>query len=295
MSEAVSYYDRPIVKEPVWKPEIPLYFFTGGTAGAAALLGLGARLAGHEALARRALAVNAVAISVSPALLVKDLGRPKRFYNMLRVFKVTSPMSVGTWVVSASGTSTGIATACELTGLLPRLSRAAETAAGALGPLLSTYTATLVADSVVPAWHEARRELPFVFAGSSAASAGGAVAALSPAAAAGPARRLAILGGALELAAAKVMEDGLGELVGEPYRTGRGGTYSKAAKAATVAGTALMALAGRRRLGACGAGILLCAGSLCQRFAVLHAGKASARDPRYTSLPQRERALQPHV
>jgi len=284
-----SYYGRPIIKEPVWKPEIPTYFFTGGLAGGAALLTLGARLSGNDVLARRALAVNTAAITVSPLLLIKDLGRPKLFYNMLRVFKVTSPMSVGTWIVSASGTASGVAAACEVTGLLPRVKRAAEGVAGALAPFLSTYTAALVADSVVPAWHEARRELPFVFAGGSAASAGGAVAALTPSRAAGPARRLAIVGGALELAATKAMEDGLGELVGEPYRTGLGGTLSKGAKAATAAGTALMALAGRRRVGAVAAGALLCTGALLERFAVYHAGKASALDPRYTSVPQRER------
>jgi Polysulphide reductase, NrfD len=289
VTDAVSYYGRPIVKEPVWKPEIPLYFFTGGMAGAATLLTLGARLTGNEVLARRALAVNTAAITVSPVLLVKDLGRPQRFYNMLRVFKVTSPMSVGTWIVSASGTASGVAAACEVTGLLPRVKAAAEGVAGALAPFLSTYTATLVSDSVIPAWHEARRQLPFVFAGGSAASAGGAVAALTPSRVAGPARRLAIVGGALELAATKAMEDRLGELVGEPYRTGLGGTLSKSAKAATAAGMGLMALSGRRRSGAVAAGLLLCTGALVERFAVYHAGKASARDPRYTSLPQRER------
>ena len=288
--DATSYYGRPMIKEPVWKPEIPLYFFTGGLAGGAALLTLGARLTGNEVLARRALAVNTAAIGVSPVLLIKDLGRPKRFYNMLRVFKPTSPMNLGTWILSASGTASGLASACEVTGLLPRVKRAAETFAGVLAPFLSTYTATLIADSVVPAWHEARRELPFVFAGGSAASAGGAVAALTPATHAAPARRLAILGGVLELAATKAMEDRLGELVGEPYRTGKGGTLSKAAKATTGAGLGIMALAGRRRAGAAVGGVLLCTGALAQRFAVLHAGKASARDPRYTSLPQRERA-----
>jgi hypothetical protein len=294
MSDAVSYYGRPIVKEPVWKPEIPLYFFTGGLAGAAAVLGLGARMTGNDVLARRAFAVNTAAIGVSPLLLIKDLGRPARFYNMLRVFKLTSPMSVGTWIVSASGTASGVAAACGLTGVLPRVERAGETAAGLLGPFLSTYTAVLVSDSVVPAWHEARSELPFVFAGSAAASAGGAVAAVSPAAVARPARRLAIAGAALELAASKAMEDRLGDLVGEPYRTGKGGTMTSASKATTAAGAALMALAGRRRLGAVAAGALLCTGSLLQRFAVYHAGKASARDPRYTSLPQRERLAPPN-
>jgi Polysulphide reductase, NrfD len=288
--EATSYYGRPIVKEPVWKPEVPLYFFTGGVAGGAAMLQLGARLAGNDALARRAGLVNLAAISVSPALLIADLGRPARFYNMLRVFKVTSPMSVGTWIVSASGTASGVAALCELAGVLPRVRAAAEGVAGALGPFLSTYTGVLVADTAVPAWHEARRELPLVFGGSAAASAGGAVAAFAPSAVAAPARRFALAGAAVELAALQAMEQRLGDLVGEPYRTGQGGAFGKAAKAATLAGAALMGLAGRRRAGAIAAGALLCAGSLLERFAVYHAGKASARDPRYTSLPQRARA-----
>src|SRR5205807_8029334 len=111
----------------------------------------------------------------------------------------------------------------------------------------------------VPAWHGARRELPFVFAGSSCASAGGAIAAIAPAAVSAPARRLAVVGAALELAAAKAMEDRLGELLAEPYREGRGGMYARAAKVATAAGGLLMAVAGRRRLGAVVAGSLLVA------------------------------------
>jgi hypothetical protein len=284
-----SYYGRPIVKEPVWKPEIPTYFFTGGVAGAAATLTLGARIAGNDVLARRSLCVNAAAIAISPLLLIKDLGRPLRFLNMLRVFKVTSPMSVGTWIVSASGTASGIGAACEVLGVLPRVKAAAEIAAGLLGPFLSTYTAALVADSVVPAWHGARRELPFVFAGGSCASAGGTIAALTPSKVSAPARRLAIAGAALELAATRAMEDGLGELVGKPYHEGRAGSYAKAAKVATAAGAALMVVAGRRRLGAIAAGSLLAAGAWCERFAVYHAGKQSAADPLATSIPQRSR------
>ena len=59
-----------------------------------------------------------------------------------------------------------------------------------------------------------------------------------------------------------------------------------------VAGGALMLLAGKHRAAAAAAGALLAAGSLCTRFAVYHAGRASATDPRYTSVPQRERAAQ---
>jgi hypothetical protein len=288
--DRLSYYGRPIIKEPVWKHEIPLYFFAGGLAGASATLSLGARMTRNEPLARASLFAAAAAVSVSPVLLIKDLGRPARFYNMLRVFKVTSPMSVGTWIVSAEGTATGFAAACELFGVMPRLKLAAQTLAGLLGPPMSTYTGALVAQSVVPVWHEARQELPLTFAAGSAASAGGAAAIFTPVPFAGPARRLAILGGIGELVTVEVMKKRLGRFVAEPYEQGQGRKYSRLSAAATLAGTALMAYAGRRRSGAVAAGALLLGGALYERFAVYHAGKQSAADPHYTSVPQRERA-----
>jgi hypothetical protein len=288
----LSYYGKPIIKEPVWKPEIPAYFFFGGLAGASSTLVPAARLAGNPRLATSAKIAAAVGIGVSPLLLIKDLGRPQRFYNMLRVFKVRSPMSVGTWLLSAHGTCVGIAAATQVAGILPRVRLAAETVAGLLGYPMSTYTGALVADSVVPAWHEARHELPALFAASSAAAAGGAAAMLTPAREARPARRLAIAGGIGELVLAKVMKRRLGELVGEVYKKGEGGRYAKLAETCTLAGAALMALGGRRRVGAVAAGGLLLAGSWCQRFAVYHAGKTSAADPTYTTLPQRARAAE---
>ena len=90
-----SYYGRPVIKEPVWKPEIPWYFFTGGLAGASSVLCARRACAGNERLARTALLRRRWRRRRPPVLLVADLGRPERFLNMLRVFKVTSPMSVG--------------------------------------------------------------------------------------------------------------------------------------------------------------------------------------------------------
>src|SRR5262249_7531961 len=125
-TEMQSYYGRPIVKEPVWKPEIPAYLFTGGIAGGCSLLHGFARIAGHERLAKTALYVAAAADVVSPALLTSDLGRPERFHHMFRVFKVTSPMSVGSWTLLVSGGASNTAAALELTGRLKRVKRAAE-------------------------------------------------------------------------------------------------------------------------------------------------------------------------
>jgi hypothetical protein len=287
-AEFRSYYGRPIIKEPVWTWEVPWYFFAGGVAGASASLGLAARLAGNDRLARSAWAVAGVGGTAGVPLLVSDLGRPERFLYMLRMFKVTSPLSVGSWILAAMGPAAAGAVVSDRLGIFPRLGRAAEVVAGLLGPGLATYTAALVANTAVPVWHEAGRELPFVFAGSAAASAGAAAVLLTPAADAGPARRLVVGGALLELGAAQTMERRLGEL-GEPYHQGPAGRLARLAKACTAAGAGLVALGHRRRgLAAAGAALVL-AGSVCERWAVYKAGFQSARDPRYIVGPQRAR------
>ena len=288
MTGGESYYGRPILKAPVWKAYIPIYFFTGGLAGACSTLALAARLAGNRRLARSALVASAAGVAVSGPLLVVDLGRPSRFLNMLRVAKPTSPMSVGSWLLAAFAPASIGAAASDLTGRLPRLGAAAAAGAGVLGPAIATYTAVLVADTAIPAWHDAQRELPFLFAASSAASAGGMAIAFTPVADAGPARRLAVLGAALEVAAFRAMEHRLGDVAG-PYEYGAAGRLAKAAEVCTVGGALLATAARRRRLAAVGAGVALCAGSLLARLAVFRAGFESAADPGATVRPQRLR------
>jgi formate-dependent nitrite reductase membrane component NrfD len=284
-----SYYGRPIVKEPVWKPEIPFYLWTGGIAGGASVLHGVARLTGNERLAKSSLYVGAIADVVSPALLVSDLGRPERFLNMLRVFKVTSPMSVGSWILFVSGGASNTAAALELFDVLKPVKWLAELVSFASGPPLATYTAALLANTSIPVWSEARDELPFLFGSSAAASAGAAAAMVTPTQDAGPARRTAIGGAALELGLMQLMEKRLG-FVGEVYKQGEAQRYGRISKACVAAGAGLLALAGRRsRAAAVTGGALLLAGELALRFAVFKAGFQSARDPRYTVLPQKER------
>jgi formate-dependent nitrite reductase membrane component NrfD len=284
-----DYYGRPVIKEPVWTPEIPLYFFTGGLAGASAGLAFMADTTGNEVLARRAWAAAMGGIAVSPVLLISDLGVPSRFLNMLRMFKVTSPMSVGSWILSGSGATTTLACANALTGLFPVLGRAAKPAAALLGLPLSTYTGALIANTSVPVWHNARNTLPALFGAGAAASAGAAATILTPVRDAAPARRLAIMGAAAELVATNVMEQKLGSLA-EPYHEGPSGTLARTAKVLTAVGA--MAIGGwghRRRSAAVLGGAALLGGALAERFAVFRAGFASAKDPKFTVGPQRER------
>jgi formate-dependent nitrite reductase membrane component NrfD len=287
-----SYYGRAVIKEPTWTWEIPTYFFTGGLAGASSVLSTSARLTGNERLARTALYIGAAADLVSPALLISDLGRPERFHHMLRVVKVTSPMNIGSWVLLVSGGASTTAAFLELVGRLKPLKVLAEGVATVAGPPLVTYTGVLVADTAVPVWHDGRRELPWIFAASAAASAGAASCLFLEPEDAGPARRLAVAGVVAEGALMQLMELRLGQ-VGEVYRQGAAGKFSWAAKGLATAGAALLARRGKRsRAALVAGGALVCAGELCVRWAVFKAGAQSARDPKYVVEPQRRRVEQ---
>ena len=290
MTDVRSYYGHSVIKEPTWTWEIPCYFFTGGLAGASAVVSSAAKLFGNEKLSKTALYVGAVADAVSPILLISDLGRPERFHHMLRVFKVTSPMNVGSWVLLVSGGASNTQAALELLGILKPVKIAAQVVSTFFGPPLATYTGVLIADTAVPVWHEARHELPWLFGASAAACAGAAACIFLDPDDAGPARRLAVGAAAAEGTLMQAMELRLGE-VGEVYRHGAAGTLARAAKGLTAAGAALLALRGRRsRASAVVGGALVCAGELCLRWSVYRAGFQSARDPKYTVKPQRERA-----
>ena len=221
---------------------------------------------------------------------------------MLRVVKPTSPMSVGTWILTVFGPLAGVAAARELVPLLParwqrswpvrlltRLARPAGIAAAATAPGIASYTAVLLSHTAVPAWSEVRDELPFVFTGSAAASGGGFGMVCAPVAENGPARAFAAIGAAQELVASRAMESRMG-LIKEAYHHGHVARLGHGAEWLTVAGLAgTVLLAGRSRAGAAASGLALLAGSAFQRFRVFEAGVVSTKDPKYVVVPQRER------
>jgi Polysulphide reductase, NrfD len=296
-----SYYGRPVVKASPWTEDIPAYLFLGGLAAGSSLLGAGADLSNRPVLRRSTRLAALGAISLSMLALVRDLGRPERFVNMLRVFKPTSPMSVGTWILTAYGPAAGIAGAAEAARLLPvrlgligRLldaaARPAGLAAAAVGPAVASYTGVLLGDTATPAWHDAHKELPFLFVASASAASGGFGMLTAPVSEAGPARRMAVVGAVAELAIERQMEHSMG-LSAETLHSGTPGKLMKASAALTAAGALGTTLLGRRsRIAAAVSGLALMAGSACTRFGVFEAGQHSAKDPKYTIVPQRERA-----
>jgi len=295
-----SYYGRPVVKAAPWEADIPVYLFMGGLAAGSSLLAAGADLTQRPTLRRTGRLAALGALSVSMLALVHDLGRPERFVNMLRVVKPTSPMSVGTWILTAYAPGAVLAAGAELIRLLPtdfgplgrlldRTARPAGLVAAVFAPGVASYTAVLLTDTATPAWHEAHRELPFVFVGSAAAASGGLGMVCAPLDQAGPARRLAVAGATVELAVEHRMEQSMG-LSAETLHAGTAGRLMTASKRLTAAGALGAALfGGGSRVAAVISGLMLMAGSACTRFGVFEAGQESAKDPKYTVVPQRER------
>uniref|UniRef100_A0A5Q5BSR0 Polysulphide reductase, NrfD n=2 Tax=unclassified Mycobacterium TaxID=2642494 RepID=A0A5Q5BSR0_MYCSS len=299
-AEFRSYYGRQILKTPVWNWMIAAYLFSGGLSAGSAMLGAGADLTGRPGLRKVSRIGSLVSLVASMYFLIGDLGRPERFHHMLRVAKPSSPMSMGTWILGAYGPGAGVAAVAEVAELMParlrrtRLGRllgwAARPAgleAAVVAPGVASYTAVLLSHTAVPAWNEAHPYLPFVFTGSAAASGGGLGMLLAPLDESGPARRMAVAGAALEVAASRTMERRLG-VVGEAYTTGRAHRLRQWSEVLTLGGVA-GAVIGRNRAVLAVSGAVLLAGSALQRFGVFEAGVESTRDPKYVVVPQRER------
>jgi formate-dependent nitrite reductase membrane component NrfD len=284
-AEFRTYYDRPVLKTPVWKHWIPAYMFVGGVSAGSSLLAEALAWSGDRRGARRARATALVAIAAGAGFLVADLGRQDRFHHMLRVFRPSSPMNMGTWLLTAYGPAVGAAALADEIGLTG-VARVGSVVAAGLAPAIATYTGVLVADTAVPVWHDAYRELPFVFAAGTAASAGAAAVLVAP-----PGRvpetatRLALLGAIAEIGAVAAMRKRIGSFIGEVYEEGEAARLETAARATTVAGAALLVPRVTRRLGAA----LVFTGAALQRFAITAAGTQSARDPKYVVVPQRAR------
>jgi len=294
--EATSYYELPLLKEPVWKPVVPVYFYVGGVAGAAAVLGAAAQAvdgADLRSLVKSCRWIAAIGGGVGSVLLVYDLGRPERFLHMLRVLRPTSPMSVGSWVLAGAASCTmGSALLADSRGVLGRLGDAAGYTAAVFGLPLTGYTAVLLSNTAVPVWSEARRSLPPLFIASSM-SALAALFGLLPLGIREQriVERFGTAGELAELAsmAAVERETGRVDAVSRPLREGLSGSLWTAAKVLTAAGLAVALIPGRSRAKRVLQSFLGTAGALSLRFAVFQAGKASVRDPQATFRSQRAR------
>lgn len=301
-AEFTSYYGRPVVKPAPWGHEVGAYLFLGGVAGGSALLAVGAQLTGRKRLRRNTRLTSLGAVSMGAVALVMDLGRPERFVNMLRTIKLTSPMSIGSWILSLFSVGIGVAAVSEidrLTGeriplgplrtVLRTVEGPAGVEAGVFAAPLAVYTAVLLTDTATPTWNAAYRDLPFVFVSSASLAASGLAMITTPVVEAGPARTLAVMGAVGDVIATRAMERRMDPVAAEPLHHGEPGRMLRWSERLVIAGGLGALLGGRSRALAVVSGLALAAASALTRFGIFEAGKASARDPRYTMEPQRSR------
>ena len=278
-----NYYGLPLLKAPVWTWEVPAYFFVGGAAGAAAVIGAVAGVTGGRDLVRDARWIAAAGGAVSAPLLIADLGRPERFLNMLRVFKVQSPMSVGAWTLVAFSNAAGAAAFADLAqrathGRVPVriLGDAAGMLSAATGLVLSTYTGVLIGATAIPVWSRNVAILPIHFG---ASGVGTAVSILELMGHRDPAlNRLGIGAAAIETAIGLVLE-GRSDPALAPLKNGWSGRVTRAG--GVLSGPlplALRLLAGRSSSARRVAAVSTIVGSLLTRVGWLGAGRRGAEN-----------------
>jgi hypothetical protein len=285
----------PVIKPPVWTWEVPLYFWFGGIAAGSSFVALACDLAGDERSARTARAIALGALAPSPPLLIMDLGRPERFYKMLRIFKPRSPMSMGVWALTAFGGLAATGVGADLLGRR-KTAKALGGVNAVVGGYLGSYTGVLLASTAVPVWSRSRLFLGPIFVSTAAAT--GAAACRLVLVAQGlpeghPTRkalgRVESVAMATELALSTINERRLGPL-GDSLETGRPGTLFKAAKWSVRAGLACRL--GRERGGSWThhlASVLYLAGGLLFRYAWVGSGPVSASDDRQVAATARSR------
>lgn len=320
--QTATYYGRPMIKPPTWRWFIPLYFVLGGIAGGAAAIGAAARLLGgvrHGQTVRHARYLSTALALASALLLILDLRRPTRFHHMLRVFKGSSPLSVGTWILSLFGITSGLLAARQVAedevlvpraGALGRLAclapeRPLTLANGLSGLALGGYTGTLLAATAVPLWSAGGETLGPLFEataiGSGAATLRllGAINGTPAEAARTDLARIERVATATALGLVCLRDGLVPARVNAPLRRGLWGIVFRAG--AVGAGMAMplgLGLAARavdprtRRALDTAAGVLTLLGALAERFALTEAGKRSARDPRAYQVMTRDEAGQ---
>lgn len=284
-----TYYGRPVVKEPVWIWAVPLYFYVGGTAGAALVLGATAQVLKQDKLRDLIQAcrwIGVLGCTAGTGLLIYDLGRPERFLNMLRIFRPTSPMSMGSWILALTGSLSGIAAFGSLRkGFIRKLADAASVASGLFGMPLAGYTGVLLCNTAIPVWQQASRSLPVLFMVSGAAALGSLLeAAHLSTTSARIAKRFAVIGETATLLMMWRVERDAEKLtqVAKPLHQGFSGFLWHTAGALGAAGLIFSIFSGKNKAAKITAAALGTAGAITLRFAVVHAGHQSARDPAAT-------------
>jgi hypothetical protein len=280
-----SYYGLPVLKAPVWTWEVPLYFFLGGIAGVSACIGFVALLFRSDpALIRVCLWIGLIGAAICPVLLIADLGKPSRFLNMLRVFKLQSPMSMGAWILVAFSNFAFLAVLCfELflrgftNPVLLLLLWFSAGLAAITGLLLASYTGVLIGATAIPVWSENRELLPAHFL---ASGLGGSAAILELIGLLIPVTQtLGFVASGIETLIDFFLEVRKRPVDAPLHHGQSGNTLRIAGLLEGPVALLLRAFFGSSHTGRYAAAICFLLGSLLSRYAWIWAGRASANDP----------------
>lgn len=287
-----GYYGEPVVKPPVWTWEIPVYFFVGGLSGMSAVIASIGLIFHRNDLTRTAMWVAAIGAILSPILLVMDLGRPRLFLNMLRVFKHQSPMSVGAWILFVFG-------GCALPGLIALELHAQQIFTGGFdqflqviafllilgaafwGMFLATYTGVLLGATAIPAWFLHRTLLPIHFGTAGLGSAAALLELLGHRVP--PLNALGFLAAGMATALWIWLEIDRHGAADRALHESRSGLLIRCSE--ILSGPLALILRVTNFIPFAGISFLL--GALVSRFAWISAGKVSARDPEAVFASQR--------
>lgn len=291
-----TYHDRPVVKASSFDWKVSTYIVLQGIAGSAQIIAALARGPRSRGLVRQARLLALFGGTVGPMILIQHLKTPRRWYNMLRIVRPTSPMSWGSWLLTGFGALSGLIALGDLLGsrwpFLRRAADAAQVPAAAVGAGMSVYTASLLASTSTPLWATAPRALGAQFGAASVAGAASALALLQRASGeAASARRLENL--AMVAAAGELLASGLAERrwrragIAEPIESGAAGAlHEGGGKLAGVALPLALHALGRLMGGRAGevlpvvASVGMLVGGAALRHGVLVGGNESACRPR---------------
>ena len=308
-----TYYDHPMIKAPLWKWYIPTYFWLGGIAGGVAVIGAAAHFLGGRGsrdTVRHARYLSLALGAVCPVLLIADLHRPERFFRMFRVFKVSSPLSVGTWILSAFGLVSGalsVRQAAEDDIIIRRESWLGKLARrliptgpltalhGLLGLGLGGYTGVLIAVTAVPVWAAGGVLLGPLFLSTALASGAGALSLLGlvfgrrdreSERARESVATVEVISAASQIALVAAREAVVTKRINKPLRHGLWGNVYRIGGVGAGMATPLTLHLVKRFMGPRAArtvtvvaSTLSVVGALAERMSILEAGKASAKDP----------------
>jgi formate-dependent nitrite reductase membrane component NrfD len=306
-----SYYNIPAVHKPHWKWLIVVYFFLGGISSASYVIASVAELfGGPEArrITRVGRYISLAALLPSPILLILDLGRPERFHHMLRVLKLRSPMSVGTWGLTVFGGFCGLSALIQAAqdGLLGRASlpvrlllalpvRTINVLGVVFGFFVGGYTGVLLGATAVPLWAKNYLLLGPLFLSSAMSTAVAAITLVlsllrtTSRHTLKRLERLEFFAMVAELGLLLAARSNAGPVISRPLRQGRLGQMFRWGVLSTgISAPLVLQSIGRLtdkvspRLLAVISSLLTLTGGFLLRYVMVMAGRASADDPEAT-------------